>query len=195
MKFQFPFKECRCVEDNTSEVTMRYYIGDIHFGHKKVLDFDSRPFKDVEEMDREIIWRWNHTVGAEDEVYIVGDFAYRNERPAEWYLAQLQGHKYLIIGNHDGNLLKNEKAMSYIEGVDKMMFVADEGRKVCICHFPLAEWNGFYKGALHVYGHSHNRQDTTWEIMKSRDRAYNAGCMLHDYRPVTLSELISHSVK
>ncbi len=170
---------------------MKYYIADTHFGHRNVLTFDNRPFSDVDEMDREMIRYWNGTVRAEDEVYIVGDFVYHNERPAEWYLSQLRGRKYLIIGNHDTKLLKNEKAMGYFEAVDKMMHVSDEGHQICICHFPLAEWNGFYRGALHIYGHIHNRQDETWKFMRNRQGAYNAGCMLHGYRPVTLRELIS----
>ncbi len=90
---------------------MKYYIADTHFGHENVLAFDNRPFSDVEEMDREMIHIWNRTVGAEDEVYIVGDFAYHNKRPAEWYLARLHGRKYLVIGNHDNKLLNNENAM------------------------------------------------------------------------------------
>ncbi len=80
---------------------MNFYIGDTHFGHKSVLEFDSRPFADVEEMDKVMIQRWNSRVQKDDNVYIVGDFAYRNKQPEEWYLEQLNGHKYLIIGNHD----------------------------------------------------------------------------------------------
>ncbi len=83
--------------------------------------------------------------------------------------------------------------MGYFEAVDKMMHVSDDGRQICICHFPLAEWNGFYKRALHIYGHIHNKKDDTWEFMKTRMRAYNAGCMLHDYMPVKLRELINSS--
>jgi calcineurin-like phosphoesterase family protein len=80
----------------------------------------------------------------------VGDFAYRNDKPAEWYLRQLKGHKHLIIGNHDGDTLKNEKAMAYFESVDKMIHVTDGDKQICLCHFPIAEWNGYYKGAWHI---------------------------------------------
>lgn len=169
---------------------MKYYIADTHFGHSNVLKFDNRPFSDVDEMDREMIYYWNETVREEDEVYIVGDFVYHNERPAEWYLSRLRGRKYLIVGNHDAKLLKDEKVMGYFEAVDKMMHVSDEGYQICVCHFPLAEWNGFYRGTLHIYGHIHNRQDEAWKFMRTRQGAYNAGCMLHGYRPVTLRELI-----
>lgn len=68
---------------------MIYYIGDLHFGHENVIKFDRRPFSSVEEMDKTLIERWNRKVSKEDVVYVVGDFAYRNEKPFSWYLRQL----------------------------------------------------------------------------------------------------------
>ena len=39
-----------------------FFTGDLHFGHENVLAFDHRPFETVEEMDAELIRRWNHKV-------------------------------------------------------------------------------------------------------------------------------------
>ena len=169
---------------------MILYTADLHFGHKSVIGFDHRPFSDVDSMDHCLIELWNARVAKDDNVYIIGDFAYRNEKSEEWYLRQLKGHKHLIIGNHDTKLLKNEVAMSYFESVDKMMHITDNGIQICLCHFPIAEWNGFYKGHTHIYGHIHNKQDETWKFMSTRPNSYNAGCMLYGYRPVSLRELI-----
>lgn len=90
---------------------MIFYISDTHFGHQFVIAYDGRPFADVQEMDRMMIQLWNDRVQKEDHIYIAGDFAYHNELLEEWYLKRLNGRKHLIIGNHDGKLLKNEKAM------------------------------------------------------------------------------------
>lgn len=168
---------------------MIFYTADLHFGHRSVIIFDNRPFADVDEMDSALINLWNQRVGDEDHVYIIGDFAFRNEKSEEWYLQRLKGHKHLVIGNHDGKLLKNAAAMRYFESVDKMMHVSDDGTQICLCHFPLAEWNGFKRGHSHIYGHIHNRKDATWEFMRTRNNAYNAGCMLYGYMPVTLQEM------
>ena len=164
---------------------MNLYISDLHFGHRSVIDFEPRPFLDVEEMDRVLIWLWNSRVTKNDQVYILGDFAFHNEKPYSWYLKQLKGQKHLIIGNHDSKLLKDDEAMSYFVSVDKMLHVSDSGKELCICHFPIAEWNGFHRGAIHIYGHIHNRKDATYHYMKQFDNALNAAacinCQTADY--------------
>ena len=172
---------------------MNLYISDLHFGHRNVINFDNRPFLDAEEMDQALIKLWNSRVNADDNVYIVGDFCYRNENAAEWYLRQLKGHKHLIIGNHDGVTLKNEKAMAYFESVDKMMHVSDDGKQICLCHFPIAEWNGYYKGSWHIYGHIHNSRNETYEFMKTKERALNAAACINNYTPVSMNELIRNN--
>jgi len=172
---------------------MNLYISDLHFGHKNCISFDNRPFSDVDEMDSVLISLWNSKVEEDDNVYILGDFAFRNGKTADWYLRQLRGHKHLIIGNHDGVTLKNEKAMAYFESVDKMMHVTDGDKQICLCHFPIAEWNGYRRGAWHIHGHMHSRKDEAYEFMKTRERALNAGCMINNYMPATMNELIRNN--
>ena len=36
-----------------------WFTSDTHFGHKEIIRFTGRPFASVEEMDRELIRRWN----------------------------------------------------------------------------------------------------------------------------------------
>lgn len=172
---------------------MNLYTSDLHFGHRNVINFDHRPFQDAEEMDHYMIALWNSRVQPDDTVYIVGDLCYRSERGAEWYLRQLKGRKILILGNHDGPILDNPRALHYLEGVEKMMDIRDEDKRICLCHYPLAEWNGYYRGAWHIYGHIHNRKDEAFEFMKTKERALNAGCMINNYAPASLNELIRNN--
>ena len=174
---------------------MIYYISDIHFGHRNVIGMDNRPFETIEEMDEILIHRWNERVIDEDDVYIVGDFAYRNGRTADWYLKRLKGRKHLIIGNHDLATLRNAKAMELFASVEKMNMVIDNGRMVSLCHYPVAEWNGKRHGGFHVHGHIHCRRDDVYTFMSRFDCALNAGCMINDYRPATLDELIENNLR
>lgn len=50
-----------------------FFTSDLHFGHENVIKFDNRPFRSVEEMDAELISRWNNKVKKGDLVYVLGD--------------------------------------------------------------------------------------------------------------------------
>lgn len=172
---------------------MNLYISDLHFGHANVIRFDNRPFKSADEMDRTMIQLWNYRVQHDDTVYIVGDLCYRNENPAQWYLRQLKGKKYLILGNHDEQILKNQAALAYFEGVDRMMEIQDGDRHITLCHYPLTEWRKYYSGSWHIYGHIHNTKKEAYEIMCKKDHALNAGCMINNFAPASFNELLRNN--
>ena len=80
---------------------MNYYISDLHFGQDTICQREGRPFRDVEEMDRVLIERWNSRVSMDDIVYVVGDFILRGEEYWGEYLDKLKGRIVLLRGNHD----------------------------------------------------------------------------------------------
>lgn len=174
-----------------------FYISDLHFGHQNVIKFDHRPYADTDEMDRDMIRKWNNRVGKDDDVYVVGDFAFRSGYDPAWYLQQLSGHKHLIVGNHDGKMLKNKNAMKYWETVDNLTSIQDGDKSIILCHFPILEWNQMRHWHLLVYGHIHaNTEDDTYKIMKQyRPYAYNAAACINGYQPVLLDELIANNKK
>ena len=174
-------------------MSQKLYISDTHFGHENVIQFDHRPFKSVDQMDRMMIEFWHSRVEKDDDVYIIGDFCYHSEKGPVWYLQRLPGKKHLIIGNHDVETLKYPGVMDYFESVDKMMHVEDNGRHICLCHFPIAEWNGYYRNSYHLYGHIHARLSDTCLIMRNRRNAYNAAACINGYTPNTLDEIILYN--
>jgi calcineurin-like phosphoesterase family protein len=105
----------------------------------------------------------------------------------------LKGHKFLVLGNHDLPILDNPKALHYLEGVDKMMQVTDGEHQISLCHFPIVEWNAYFHGSYHIYGHIHNRKDEAYEVMKKKDHALNAGCMINNYTPASFKELVRNN--
>ena len=56
-----------------------FFLADTHFGDGNILRYENRPFATVEEMDRELIRRWNEKMGAGDTVFHLGDFSARGE--------------------------------------------------------------------------------------------------------------------
>lgn len=178
---------------------MNLYTSDLHFGHSNIIGFDQRPFTDRDEMEQILIHLWNRRVQDEDDVWILGDFCYRSDKTPETYLRRLKGRKHLIVGNHDTALLQNEKALAYFESVAPLQQIQDtyqgETIRVCLCHFPIAEWNGYRNGSWHVYGHIHNLKGETYEWMKTRTRALNAGCMINNYMPASFRELVENNAR
>lgn len=50
---------------------MKYFIADMHFCHADIISFSNRPFKNVLEMNDEMVKLWNERVqSSEDEVYM-----------------------------------------------------------------------------------------------------------------------------
>lgn len=176
---------------------MNLYISDTHFGHANCIRHDNRPFENVEEMDRIMIELWNKRVHKDDNVYIIGYLIFRSDKDETWYLEKLKGKKHLIKGNHDDKLLKNEKAMSYFESVDRIAGVQDnldgENIQIVLCHYPMVEWYKSRHGSWHIYGHIHGRENETSDIMSKIPRALNAGAMVNNYTPASIKELIRNN--
>ena len=169
---------------------MNYYIADTHFGHDNIRRLSSRPFNSVEEMDKAIIDNWNSKVTDNDDVYILGDFSYKSEDPIE-YLKKLNGRKHLIVGNHDNKLLKNPNCKKYFVEIADLKMVDDNGNQIVLCHYPLVEWNGYYRNVLHFYGHVHNTyQNETTRYARDMNKAYNVGVDVIGFAPCTFDEIV-----
>ena len=50
-----------------------FFTSDHHFGHTNILKFCNSPFNSIEQMNEELIKRWNEKIGPDDEVYHLGD--------------------------------------------------------------------------------------------------------------------------
>ncbi len=57
-----------------------FFTSDLRIGHANAIRFDNRPFSGVEEMDAELICRWNAKLGKGDTVYVLGDMIWKSRR-------------------------------------------------------------------------------------------------------------------
>lgn len=78
-----------------------FFLADTHFGDGNILRYENRPFATVEEMDQELVRRWNQKVGEEDTVFHLGDVSAHSAEEDRQLLSQLHGKKVLVLGNHD----------------------------------------------------------------------------------------------
>lgn len=77
-----------------------------------------------------------------------------------------------------------------------MKTVNDNGTQIVCCHYPMVEWNGYYRNVLHFYGHVHNtfHNETTQYASKMKN-AYNVGVDIIGFTPRTLEEIINGNNK
>lgn len=174
---------------------MIYYTSDLHFCHKNIIHLCNRPFKDIDEMNEVLIKNWNGRVRKNDTIYILGDFAYpKNDKDIQdiiKILKRLNGQKVLIVGNHDNKLVNKEAFRKEFIRIEHYLEIYDNNQKVILFHYPIEEWNGYYRNVIHLYGHVHNN-DVNLANIPNR---YNVGVDVNGYIPVTKEELIANNPK
>ena len=179
-----------------------YFIADLHLGHKNVLSFDNRPFKDVDENDSVIIANWNYAVGIDDDIYILGDISWYNSTKTIEIMKTLNGNKHLIKGNHDGKLLKNKQLRDqFVEITDYKELDLGQGKGIVLCHYPIPCFKNHYYGWYHLYAHVHSSfewnmmERVKYEMTELYDKPclmFNVGAMIDymNFTPRTLDEIL-----
>lgn len=126
---------------------------DLHFYHKGILNFcpDTRPWKDVDEMNQSLIEHWNNKVGENDVIFHLGDFSFKAKEATENIISQLNGNIVWIRGNHCYKVFSQMK-LDYYDYLE----VRFDGVKVCMMHYPISCWNQQGRGSVMLHGHNHN---------------------------------------
>ena len=79
-----------------------FFTADHHFGHENIIRFSERPFESLEQMNEEMIRKWNEKIEPGDTVYHLGDFSLGKPDFTKEILDRLNGNIHLIKGNHEG---------------------------------------------------------------------------------------------
>jgi len=146
---------------------VKYFIADTHFEHEKlVMSFPRyRPgttelFATIEEHDYYLLRAINLRVRPEDELFILGDFAW--QKPGKYRMKINCRHVHLIRGNHDP-CQKSKNVFGEIPYVKITKLRGGPGKSmtVVLCHTPMAFWEGSHKGWAHLYGHCHGNREHT----------------------------------
>jgi len=139
-----------------------WFTSDLHFGHKKILDYCGRPFAQTEAaslvMDDALIANWNAVVLANDDVYDLGDLAFTCDYDyALNRVAQLHGRHHFVMGNHDDLAERIDREeprvfASFTRGYGEIIV---EGQTIVLCHYAMREWHHALRGTWHLFGHTH----------------------------------------
>lgn len=187
---------------------MKYYISDLHLFNKASIEFDNRPYKDIETMHDYIRTKWNNKITNGDTVYILGDMSLRGQKEnLISFVSTLKGQKVLVKGNHD-DVSDYRYQQLFMEICDyKEVHDSFEGKNydLVLSHYPIFSWKNMGRGWIHLYGHTHNSVEDELYIKTLDDMvnncehmqrgpvcAINVGCMKPwmNYEPRTLKEIL-----
>lgn len=175
-----------------------WFTADTHFAHQRILKFhpdrnpdpDQYAWNDPEAlagMEEMLITAWNACVQRHDHIYLVGDFCFGYQEDAERVFRQLNGHKHLIVGNHDPVRVQK---LGW-ESVADIKEVKAGGHKFVLCHFPMVSWNKMHKGVYHLHGHSHGGLIKSGEARRQPARM-DVGIDCHpNLRPFHIDEVMA----
>ena len=168
-----------------------YFTSDLHLGHANIIQHENRPFSSVEEHDAELVRRWNQVVQPNDTVYVLGDIGFVSSGDKGRLIALLRtmnGTIHLIRGNHDHNNVEKpgiRERFYWIKDIYMYRGQLDgEKIRIVLCHYPIERWERSQYGVWHLHGHCHG------SLPKARMLRFDVGCMLHDYRPLSLVEVV-----
>ena len=193
-----------------------YFTADWHVGHKKVMVFDERPFRDLDHMHEELVKNFNRYVPKHGVTYFLGDMGLCSNELLKSIITQLNGTKVLVRGNHDGGVYS-----MYNAGFDVVIEKAQlkVGKNILtLSHCPLhgvfrentegmrnsdgtENWHGENRhehthsfpdfGQFHVHGHCHTRGLKENGKLVVDDRQFDVGLMGNGYKPVSMSQIES----
>ena len=166
-----------------------FLVSDTHFGHLGVCKFTRndgvtklRPWDNPEEMDEEMVKRWNETVRPNDKVYHLGDVVIN--RKALKTLGRLNGDKVLIRGNHD--IFRDDEYREYFRELRAYHVM----NGMILSHIPI-HVDSLGRFGTNIHGHLHANRVMTGIKNSKIDPRYHCVCVEQtDFRPILFEDVI-----
>jgi len=167
-----------------------FLVSDTHFGHMGVCKFTRndgvtklRPYATPEEMDEDMIAKWNAKVKPTDKVYHLGDVVIN--RRALPTLARLNGDKVLIRGNHD--IFRDDEYRQYFRELRAYHVM----NGMILSHIPIHS-DSLGRFGTNIHGHLHaNRVMTEVWGKYEVDTRYHCVCVEQtDFAPILFEDVI-----
>lgn len=185
-----------------------WFTSDLHLGHARICELADRPFKDLDHMNAVLINNWNERVHPDDSVFCLGDMVMGRREETLPMLGRLNGHKTLVMGNHDycwphlWKATQAEKAARWIDAYSPYFnamgtegsLVLSNGMTVRLHHFPYvgdshgedrySEHRPVDGGDFLLHGHTHQKE------RQSGPRQIHVGVDAWDFAPVSEDEIM-----
>ena len=166
-----------------------FFTADLHLGGANIIGYCSRPFKNVDDMNVQLIGNVNERCKLTDHLYHLGDFCnYGRNKGVEGSRIKPKDYEKLmlprvthILGNHD---FQNK-----LRAVIDSAFLRFGKFSVFASHKP--PWDTPWADIVpdfYMCGHVHEK----WKFNTHNGKlVINVGCDVWNYRPVRKDELLS----
>lgn len=152
-----------------------WIISDTHFGHKNIVKYENRPENHNELMVR----NWNNVISKHSNVLHLGDVFLCPIEIAKEYVKQLNGNKWLVLGNHDTRSIQVYEDMGF-RIIGEPILKEFDKYKIIFSHYPVRD---LWKNSFNVHGHIHSKDIGT---VKDRNQFYNVCVEKINYTPIQL---------
>lgn len=178
-----------------------FFTSDTHYGHKNVLNFCKRPYKDIKSMNEGLIENWNKIVNHNDIVFVLGDFVwFSDSRTIARISNKLNGkHIYIICGNHDklSGFKRIDESRIHVLSDISVIYLSFFGNnriyEIICSHYPLMTWAHREKGAINLFGHIHSGPDvdntTDFDLPLWKGFQYDVGVDNNEYFPIEIRDI------
>ena len=136
---------------------------DLHLGDHGALQAFDRPFGDVDQMNRHLLWEWRRRVRSDDTIICLGDVAQADawrDRRLVLDIRDCPGKRVLVLGNHDLNRAALREA-GFTKQCSLALCATDP--PLALSHYPLRQ---IPAGAINLHGHLHEGTEPTRRHIK-----------------------------
>ena len=158
-----------------------FFTSDQHFYHKNVIKYCNRPFNSVEEMNEEIILRFNSVINNNDLCYFIGDVAFiHSVKETIMLLKKLNGFKILIVGSHD-EVTKNVNGI-FVKKTPLLQIKYNKNQ-ITLCHYNMRVWPASHYNSIQLFGHSHGNLNPV-------GKQYDVGVDSNNFSPIHIDDVL-----
>lgn len=188
---------------------MVWFWSDLHIGHKGILEYQRRPFSDLQHMEDRLVENFNSVVRPGDISIWVGDIVFGSVKKGESFFKRLTPTTMILVeGNHEAR-----EAQQYKLGfsfVCRNLTMKIAGEIVHVSHYPwrYTTWQTFLRdlqrkknprfewrrvindGNWIIHGHTHENT-----FVNEKAKMIHVGVDAHDYKPVPITTIASEIMK
>lgn len=175
---------------------MIYISSDLHLNHQREFIYAARGYSSIEEMNKDLITKFNNTVTDEDEVYILGDLCLGGANSLIdnfKMLSQLNGNIHIVLGNHDTETRRRMyETLPQVVSISYADMIHYHKYHFYLSHYPTLTANldcdkPLRARTINLCGHSHTTDPfADWE----KGCIYHCEVDAHNGFPVSLDTII-----